>query len=454
VGTATGHALGNAGGAAERVIKGTLSGIAGGTAAALMRGGKVVVQEIATDSFAQALGNGIVEQAGASASTARSTIAPDATPAFASNNPRSVQLASLDVRTSDALTPEEEALMSLRGDGDGLIKAGVTAMDRNGSDVASDSYIVRAGDNLSKIAKRYGVSVGELAVMNGLSSSRILPGQTLTLWGDSVSSTQATALSAQLFSQDNSRMAAAATSGVPGIREAMMMQRAKQDAIDAYQAELALTEKLKNSPTMKPGANFRPMLSAGEVARQSSLEMQLAREVGPAVNPMYAVASGGFHLGQAVGALRSAEYGEGLGLAALGVLELGIRRESGPRQLIKADSLRAWDMAEDVYAAIRADSRDVAAIAKNIGWSESRVARIKDHIFFNEHQLSSSVSRFDADPHIANAWNRLTQGDFVKADINLLRHEIFESKFEGIFKTPYRTAHDAAIRAGRTWIPE
>jgi len=65
VGTATGHALGNAGGAAERVIKGTLSGIAGGTAAALMRGGRVVVQEIVTDAFGNALGNTIVEQASA-----------------------------------------------------------------------------------------------------------------------------------------------------------------------------------------------------------------------------------------------------------------------------------------------------------------------------------------------------------------------------------------------------
>jgi hypothetical protein len=53
-----------------------------------------------------------------------------------------------------------------------------------------------------------------------------------------------------------------------------------------------------------------------------------------------------------------------------------------------------------------------------------------------------------------NAWNRLSKGDFVRSDIDLLRHEIFESKFEGIYKTNYRQAHDAAIRAGHTWMPE
>ena len=129
-------------------------------------------------------------------------------------------------------------------------------------------------------------------------------------------------------------------------------------------------------------------------------------------------------------------------------------RETGARQIINPDSLRAWDLAEDAYESIRASTTDVGAIAKNTGWSETRIDRIKDHLFVNEHQLSSSFSRFDADPAVVNAWNRLTLGDHLPSDISLLRHEIFESKFEGIFKTNYGTAHDAALRAGRTWIPE
>lgn len=59
------------------------------------------------------------------------------------------------------------------------------------------------------------------------------------------------------------------------------------------------------------------------------------------------------------------------------------------------------------------------------------------------------MRRFDADPAIANAWQRLQRGTHTKADIQLLEHELFESRFEGIFKTDYRTAHEAANRSGR-----
>lgn len=93
----------------------------------------------------------------------------------------------------------------------------------------------------------------------------------------------------------------------------------------------------------------------------------------------------------------------------------------------------------------------------NVGKSticEARIARIKEHVFIKEHALDSGVRRFDADPDIVNSWNRLKTGDFVKSDVDLLQHEHFESKFEAIFKTDYRTAHDAAIRSGRTWTPE
>ncbi|WP_322833390.1 hypothetical protein [Bacillus cereus] len=39
--------------------------------------------------------------------------------------------------------------------------------------------------------------------------------------------------------------------------------------------------------------------------------------------------------------------------------------------------------------------------------------------------------------------------------MDLLRHEIFESRFEGIFKTDYKTAHNATVKSGRPWeIPE
>ncbi|MBD1229604.1 hypothetical protein IQ211_19340 [Xenorhabdus griffiniae] len=118
------------------------------------------------------------------------------------------------------------------------------------------------------------------------------------------------------------------------------------------------------------------------------------------------------------------------------------------------DSVAGWEKAEKHYDNIRADSSDIAAIAKNTGWKESHIARIKDHVFFKEHQLDRGVGRFDADPGMVNAWSRLKKGDHVQSDINLLRHEYFESKFEGIFRTNYRTAHDKTESTGRIWIDE
>ena len=50
---------------------------------------------------------------------------------------------------------------------------------------------------------------------------------------------------------------------------------------------------------------------------------------------------------------------------------------------------------------------------------------------------------------IVNAWQRLLEGRHTPKDVQLLEHEIFEAKFEGIFKTDYRTAHEVTNRSGR-----
>nr|WP_298128476.1 putative Ig domain-containing protein [uncultured Pseudoxanthomonas sp.] len=133
---------------------------------------------------------------------------------------------------------------------------------------------------------------------------------------------------------------------------------------------------------------------------------------------------------------------------------LAVIRQTGARQVLDEGSVRSYDFVEDAYDVIRADTSDVVAIAQNTGWAESRIARIKDHVFFRQHQLDEGSRRFHADPPILNAWSRLTKGDFVQSDIDLLRHEIFESKFEGIFKTNYRQAHKAAEDRGYKWTPE
>jgi len=110
--------------------------------------------------------------------------------------------------------------------------------------------------------------------------------------------------------------------------------------------------------------------------------------------------------------------------------------------------LKELEEAEKAYAVIR-KTDDVAKISKETGIPEHQIARIKDHIFNRVHQLDEGVRQFDADPKIAQAWQRLQKGTQTADDIKLLKHELFESKFEGIFKTDYRTAHEAAERAGR-----
>ncbi|EMM4086337.1 hypothetical protein WAC87_004395, partial [Shigella flexneri] len=130
---------------------------------------------------------------------------------------------------------------------------------------------------------------------------------------------------------------------------------------------------------------------------------------------------------------------------------LGLCKETGGRQVLDPDSLSGWEKAESMYDLIRLDPNDISLIAKNTGWKESAIARVKDHLFFKNHMLDKGLSRFDADPAIVNAWDRLKTGDYMPSDIDLLRHEQFESKFEGIFGTDYRVSHDAAVRSGRGW---
>lgn len=127
--------------------------------------------------------------------------------------------------------------------------------------------------------------------------------------------------------------------------------------------------------------------------------------------------------------------------------------QTGGREMSLKEYARQEAEATKMYDNIRASTTDVQEISKNTGVSESRVQRIKDHVFNNEHIKSSGNGKFDPDYEIAQAWQRLQTGTHNPEDINLLNHEIFESKFEGIFKTDYETAHSASEKSGRVWRP-
>jgi hypothetical protein len=124
-------------------------------------------------------------------------------------------------------------------------------------------------------------------------------------------------------------------------------------------------------------------------------------------------------------------------------------RITGGRSI--ADKIILRDLwATELYEEIRSCSNDVAKIAKNINLPEFQVQHVKNHLFYNTHQLKHGfgVGRFDPDLDIANAWKNLESGNYGQSELLLFKHEHFESRFEGIFRTDYDTAHNAANRAG------
>ncbi len=131
------------------------------------------------------------------------------------------------------------------------------------------------------------------------------------------------------------------------------------------------------------------------------------------------------------------------------ILETGARRIVNP----SATLYDPYAKAEDIYDVIRLQD-DISVISRNTGWSTHRIQRVKEHLFYRDHVLDGRVGRFDAHPQIANAWDRLVKGDYIDNDIRLLEHEYFESRFEGIYKTNYRQAHEAAESSGRVWNAE
>ncbi len=114
----------------------------------------------------------------------------------------------------------------------------------------------------------------------------------------------------------------------------------------------------------------------------------------------------------------------------------------------------APDLADELYEGIRRDETDVEEIAGRIGWKPSSIARVKDHLFIQEHCLdqyeslgvAATLARFDSDEAIARAWLRLRGGDSTAIDLQLIRHEAAEAWYMRKHGPSYRRAHAAAQR--------
>lgn len=65
--------------------------------------------------------------------------------------------------------------------------------------------------------------------------------------------------------------------------------------------------------------------------------------------------------------------------------------------------------------------------------------------------MDKGIGRFDPNPEIAAAWDRLYIGDFIRNDIQLLEHEYSELTQETLGKLTYREAHQMAKSLGKKW---
>jgi len=92
------------------------------------------------------------------------------------------------------------------------------------------------------------------------------------------------------------------------------------------------------------------------------------------------------------------------------------------------DFNRMNEHAKLYYEEIRNRKSDIAAIAKNTGFSFDNVEKIKRHIFIDTHDLGAEIPlKFTPDFDMAISWQRLTAGkDIKEMDIILLKHELHE----------------------------
>ncbi|WP_369261221.1 putative T7SS-secreted protein [Streptomyces sp. R35] len=135
-----------------------------------------------------------------------------------------------------------------------------------------------------------------------------------------------------------------------------------------------------------------------------------------------------------------------------------VLQTGGSLRRARSDLDFVTDWADEAYDTIRStdDIDNVAATAAEHGFSRSDVEQIKNHLFHEEHLLDSYgdayMARFDANPRIAEAWQRLNNGNPHSADLDLLRHELYESNhMKTTGSQSYSAAHQATIDAGHTW---
>ena len=117
----------------------------------------------------------------------------------------------------------------------------------------------------------------------------------------------------------------------------------------------------------------------------------------------------------------------------------------------KADELQ-FILAEKIYDPIRESDTDICDIAENLGFKADNIKNVKDHIFYQKHELDQYVSlgeaseykRFDATLEQALAWKRLETGTHTQDEITWIKHECAERHHELKYGSGYSEAHNRA----------
>ena len=109
-------------------------------------------------------------------------------------------------------------------------------------------------------------------------------------------------------------------------------------------------------------------------------------------------------------------------------------------------------VADQIYDSIRESDTDICDIAENLGFKADNIKNVKDHVFYQKHELDQYVSlgevseykRFDPYIQQALAWKRLETGTHTQDDITWIKHECAERHHELKYGSGYSEAHNRA----------
>jgi hypothetical protein len=89
------------------------------------------------------------------------------------------------------------------------------------------------------------------------------------------------------------------------------------------------------------------------------------------------------------------------------------------------EAKREKEHAISYYKAVRRRHGDVKKIARNTGFPEQVIDRIREHVFMKKHDLGDDkMKRFSPDYDMAQSWQRLVKGKNIQPhDVTLLKHE-------------------------------